>query len=421
MVDDLTTAAASPAFQPPAGNPRFPLADATRGCAVLAVVWAHAAGLSGAQFAAWWGPLAIKANIAVHVFFALSGFLLYRPFAARHADGRRLPALRTYARRRALRILPAYWVALTVLGLTVTLPFVMTGDWWRYYSFTWVFSSDTPVSHGGIAPAWSLATESQCYVMMPLLALAARQAARRLGVLRGELLVIGAAFAFAEFSVIALHFRVFTAVAQHTAAWSGFMIGMLLAVVSVARERGALAGSDRVERLVARRPNLFWGIAVACWLFTAFVFDHVTGVTGDVLGEIAALPFVQWYGDHVLTMIAATCVVLPVLFGWRAGGLPRRLLATRPLVGVGVISYSMYLYHYPLETELAKHTTQQGHLLLGNPTLTVLIPGLIVTVLAGMVSYRLVELPFLRRKERGRAGDSPAGPAPPATGEPAVR
>jgi peptidoglycan/LPS O-acetylase OafA/YrhL len=47
------------------------------------------------------------------LFFVLSGFLLYRPFVAAAMAKRPLPSIRDYLRRRALRILPAYWVILS--------------------------------------------------------------------------------------------------------------------------------------------------------------------------------------------------------------------------------------------------------------------------------------------------------------------
>ena len=55
------------------------------------------------------------------VFFVLSGFLLYRPFLAADLDGLRPVALRDYARRGVLRIVPAYWLALTVIALWLNL------------------------------------------------------------------------------------------------------------------------------------------------------------------------------------------------------------------------------------------------------------------------------------------------------------
>ena len=90
----------------------------------------HAAGLGGT-----WGfgtrtaaaDLTFQLKDGVTLFFVISGFLLYRPFVAARAAARTGPAPGKYARRRVLRIVPGYWVALTVLALVFGLPHVFSG------------------------------------------------------------------------------------------------------------------------------------------------------------------------------------------------------------------------------------------------------------------------------------------------------
>ena len=95
-------------------RPRFPLFDSLRAIAALSIFGFHIAAsqlaLNDPDFP-WLGQL----NVGVPIFFVVSGFLLYRPFVARRAQGRPAPSLGGYAIRRALRIIPAYWVALTVI------------------------------------------------------------------------------------------------------------------------------------------------------------------------------------------------------------------------------------------------------------------------------------------------------------------
>src|SRR3954462_12451136 len=102
---------------PPPGNPRFPLLDPLRAVAALAIVVTHTAELGGFNRAHALGAWTVRLDSGVTVFFVLSAFLLYRPFVAARLDGPPGPRVLRYARRRALRILPAYWVALIVLGL----------------------------------------------------------------------------------------------------------------------------------------------------------------------------------------------------------------------------------------------------------------------------------------------------------------
>lgn len=103
-----------------------------RAIAALLVVAYHVAYVSGSLSFGWAASFTLLFQVDVPIFFAISGFVLYRPMvAARHGAPRR--SISAYARSRALRILPAYWVALTLAAIYPTLLGVFTGDWWRYY------------------------------------------------------------------------------------------------------------------------------------------------------------------------------------------------------------------------------------------------------------------------------------------------
>src|SRR5213592_3870613 len=92
---------------------RFPHIDSLRAIAAIAVLGTHAAIFAGAD-----GPhttsghYAERLEVGVAIFFVISGFLLYRPFAAARATAAQPPHTGPYAWRRALRIVPAYWLAL---------------------------------------------------------------------------------------------------------------------------------------------------------------------------------------------------------------------------------------------------------------------------------------------------------------------
>ena len=103
------------------------------------------------------------------VFFVISGFLLYRPFVAMRF-GAPARGVRAYGRNRALRILPAYWVSLTLLAIYPGLAGVFTGDWWQYYGLQHVYSGET--FFYGNPVAWSLAIEVVFYAILPLYAYA---------------------------------------------------------------------------------------------------------------------------------------------------------------------------------------------------------------------------------------------------------
>ncbi len=102
--------APSPAVAPPPGNPRFALFDSLRAIAVLFVLVFHVTSITGEVNRRTIGDLfSILGNEGVILFFMISGFLLYRPYALAHRTGPHAPELARYTRRRVLRIVPAYW------------------------------------------------------------------------------------------------------------------------------------------------------------------------------------------------------------------------------------------------------------------------------------------------------------------------
>ena len=111
---------------------KYPSLDAVRGIAALSVFVYHANHLR--PLPEFLGPLASHGNAGVPLFFALSGFLIYRPFALRAASGRERTAAGRFYVRRFRRIAPAYWFALTVLAVFPGLP-QFRDRWWQLYLF----------------------------------------------------------------------------------------------------------------------------------------------------------------------------------------------------------------------------------------------------------------------------------------------
>src|SRR4051812_39737375 len=97
--------------------PRFPGFDGLRALAAVSVFFYHLVARDGRPLSSHWGKYVFVMNLGVPMFFMLSGFLLYRPFVAARFHGQRSLSTREFWRRRALRILPGFWVALTVLCL----------------------------------------------------------------------------------------------------------------------------------------------------------------------------------------------------------------------------------------------------------------------------------------------------------------
>jgi peptidoglycan/LPS O-acetylase OafA/YrhL len=377
------------------GAHHFDLFDGLRAIAVLAVLGTHVALATGVTGSL--SDVARRLNIGVAIFFAISGFLLYRPLAARAARGAGVGAVGRYARRRVLRIVPAYWVALTLLAIWPGLVGVFSSDGPAYYGFVQIYGLGSP--DGGIFPAWSLAIEMTFYAFLPLYAwLIARIAGGRVGWrLEAGGLVALTALAWVMRALLAhngYHHPAFYLSLPGRFDW--FVPGMALAVASVHLE--GRASTPKLVGLIERQPLLPWAIAIAGFAALATFVPELpfTGPGGAVL-ETAMYAFVSFF------------LLLPAVFGEHAGGLPRRLLAVPVISWVGLISYGVYLYHYTLTYEFAKHFSRTG----------TLIASLLGSIAVAAASWYLIERPILRW-DRGRRQGSAAPPGAAVTADPAA-
>jgi len=393
----LPAAESAPARAP--SRRHFPLFDSLRAVAALMVLVYHVALASGAAFTEQWGRVVGQFNAGVAVFFVISGFLLYRPFVASRLSGSRPPGARGYARRRALRILPAYWFALTALAIFPGLPGVFTSDWWRFYGFLQIY--DPATQFQGLRPAWSLCVEISFYAALPLYALALRKvlAGRRIGLqVRIEIALL-ASFWIAAFvlrQVFSGRFGIMEPsdnllyTLPSTLDW--FALGMALALVSAAVD---ITGARlRVVTFIEDHPLLIWGVGGGIWVLTTIP-----------RGDPATL-------HHVAAGLLGIVLVLPAAFG--GDKVPHRILASAPLAWLGVISYGLFLWHEPFSDWFFDH----GFGVLGGGTLgflLLLLPTLAVGVGMGAFSFYVVEKPFLRKRTRPAMGGAAAVATNPST------
>jgi peptidoglycan/LPS O-acetylase OafA/YrhL len=378
------------ALRPPPGNPRFPLLDSVRGVAALAVLITHVGGISGFNYKTG-GEFTTRLTSGVTLFFVLSGFLIYRPFVAARLDARAAPRPTTYLRRRALRIIPAYWLALTILTVWPGLGGHVFHHPFRYYLFLQTLVPGTVF--GGMTQVWSLCVEVAFYIALPVYAFAAgrwlRGRDRSLQV-RVELIVL----ALLAVGSVVLRWRVHVHNPSSTTElmlpaflyWFG--LGMGLAVISAALAHRDPGDQPRFVGLIARRPWLPWIVAaISFWaVSTRFGVPYRRGQNYD---ETAL------FAEHVLYGLTAFMFVLPAVFADRAGGWPRRLLANRVLAWLGLISYGIFLWNLAVGTEIWHHTFI-GHM--ANATIPLFIATLAVTIAIASASYYFVERPLLRFK-----------------------
>ena len=216
------------------GDPRVVHFDSLRGIAALWVVLFHCGTESWINWAPGLGGYTAHLNVGVTLFFLLSGYLLYRPFVTAALAGSPGPSLRRYFRHRAFRILPAYWVALTLLGLWPGLNGVFTQDWWLYYG---LLQSYWGSFYGGIGPAWSLSVEATFYLLLPavaygMAAASSKVPARQRHVLQSRLLLVSG-IAGVGLNWLARSQRWPDSI---IANWDWFVLGMWLSLVRVRLE-----------------------------------------------------------------------------------------------------------------------------------------------------------------------------------------
>jgi peptidoglycan/LPS O-acetylase OafA/YrhL len=367
--------------------------DGLRALAAVLVIAYHAGSLSHASLSGRLAPVVAELKGGVVVFFIVSGFLLYLPYARAIRDGRGLPRWQEFAGRRAVRILPAYWVALALLAGAGLVHGVLTQSWWRFFGLAQIYAPSS--LHHRLDVAWSLCTEITFYALLPVLAWTlARMTRSGAGAARRQL------WALAGLALASLILRAFLARsllapvpdARIVLATSlpglidWFALGVAMAVLRAGWEHGAQFGPAMAA--LATRPG-------RCWLAAALLF--VVGVPAQP-GEF----FLPSWGvtAHLALGLAAALLVLPAALPARgtarAGTIS--LLCSRPLAWLGVISYGIYLWHQPLMQMLDRAA--------GVPRGAGAFAGLFAATAAGAVvlgaaSWYLVERP-VQRWWRGR-------------------
>ncbi len=380
----------------------FPHFDSIRGLAVMAVLLVHSSLYAGIRPGSLAWRFVERLDVAVPIFLVISGFLLYRPFAAARLDQAPTPWLSAYAWQRAARIVPGYWVALTISALVLGLSEVLTPSGIpTYYGFGQVYSSST-IAHG-IPQAWTLGIEVIFYAFLPAWILLMRRPgptdvdrwARR------ELLALGVlALASLAYKVAIIYSggaghltpALVPSLTSMPAYADQFALGMGLAVLSVAYEaKGAL---PRWLRPVDRFPGLAWTITVAAFVYGA----QFSGLSRHAAGGYT---HGQYLERHYLNALIAVTFVIPAIFGAQSRGLVRRLLALRPLAYIGMVSYGLYLYH---ELVLAKlWAWGYANVSFVHPYVSWFLGCLLASLIPASVSWYLLERPALRLQGRLRS------------------
>ncbi len=378
---------------------RYPLVDALRAIAALAVLGTHAAFFAGAEApGSLTGHFTMRLEVGVAIFFCISGFLLYRPFAAARADGAPGVAVGAYAWRRFLRIVPAYWLALALSAWWLGKHDVFTADGlWTYFGFAQTWRE--PSIGGGLTQAWTLCIEVVFYAFLPLWAWLMRRTGRSL---RAEAIGLAVLFAGSVAWKVAVlwggsqtQIRVTPQLLALPAYLDEFALGMGLAVLSVWLR-------DRAEPRWMGAADWSWAVAAA-----AFVVVSVGIGIGDRLFE--AMTPEQYFARHYLYALIGIAMLVPAVLGTARGGPVRAVLADRRLGWLGMISYGIYLWHDTVFALLARWHFDRVDV--PHPYVAWPAAGLLGAAAIAAVSWYAVERPVLSLKRLVPTGSRRPAPA----------
>jgi peptidoglycan/LPS O-acetylase OafA/YrhL len=364
-----------------------PALDGLRGAAVAGVLLFHGGHLAGGF-------------LGVDAFFVLSGFLITSLLLAETQSSGRI-ALGAFWARRARRLLPA--LALVLLAVALYSWFLarpeelatIRGDAlstvgyvanWRAIASSrdyWaLFRAPSPLDH-----TWSLAIEEQFYLVWPVVVALvtwraeSAVAARRVLVLSGALALtslVWMVWIFSPPNPSRVYFGTDTRAAS-------ILVGAALAAALTLRG-SARSRSSRVTLEILALVSL--GVLAFAWV-------RASG-SSDVL-----------YRGGLFACAVATAVVIAAAVNPRRGPVAK-LLSWRPLCLLGLISYGVYLWHWPVYVVLDPVRMHFG----GWPLLGVRVA---VTLVVSVASYRFVEQPIRRGRVRSLNGKRVVAVLVPAT------
>lgn len=370
----------------------IPALDGLRALAVLLVLVFHSWYFTPGYLQPGQNPYVYPINYGrtgVHLFFILSGFLLFMPYARWIFGLQERPSTLLFYRRRLLRVGPAYWVCLTLLTLVGPYTLFALLDFAVHAVFLPNVLPQTTFTINGVF--WTMAVEVQFYVLLPLFGLVMHRLSRRIGPWGGLLVGIGSLTAISlgatvlnKYNIganVPLIWNFFLGQESSLTYWlSIFASGMAVSALYV-----HLTRRSSHRQLPRSLGNAAFVVGLGLALGLAFVpashqipfKDYLFGVAyaGILLGALGGPVFV------------------------------RSLLASPPLRFIGLTSYSLYLWHlsvlYAIEALIAP-----AHLPTAQAVALNFVIVLPCSIGAAYLSFQITERPFIRARKR--AHDQPA-------------
>ncbi len=342
--------------------------DGVRGIAVLMVIVFHINRITGDDL---WSrttyPLASSISTAggtgVTLFFVLSGFLLFMPFAKALLFKTSWPLARVFYLRRVLRILPGYYVSLFLIILFAH-PEYLRRDHLKYLALflTFFMDSSRATFRQINGPFWTLATEWQFYMLLPLFALGIALIVSRVPIQRRlqavtfcllGIIVWGLFVRYWGFYYLnhpsqtflvprsVLNFILFFSFGITGKYTEDFAVGMFISLCYIYSQHPST--DKKFVQGWQRFSPWLWGGGILVLVFsTMWHFNNDFPQTWPFLTGI--MPVFDWLSEMLLSFAYGACIAA-ILYG--SAGL-KRVFAWPMLRWIGLISYSLYMWHLPL-------------------------------------------------------------------------
>ncbi|RAJ58804.1 peptidoglycan/LPS O-acetylase OafA/YrhL [Streptomyces sp. Amel2xB2] len=403
-----------------AGPPRrfFRSVEGMRGIAALMILLYHVGVYSGQVGSSMWNQsgntlgAAVLANAeaGLPIFFLLSGMLLYRPFVTATLTDTAPPAPRPYLWRRALRILPAFWV-LAVASLLLLARPTLHGVWDVVRPLLLLHIYQQDVLPAGMGQTWSLAVEVSFYALLPLFSFACTRWARRAGdtaarARRVLWVLLTVAVLSAGWTVLSHLPRmgdypfIYLWLPEYL---TYFAAGMAVATLSVCLQLGVRVWEP--YRWLMAHPGTSWLLAAAAFVCACTPLG--TPHTIDYPSVPQALLTKLWF------LLISALLVAPLTATAAPRSPVHTFLGSRPVQFCGRISYGVFLWHlFVLDGYYAWNHTPQGTA----DFVPLLGLVLVASLAAATFSFYAVERPAMRLRPRlGRAPVTRSTPVVPGT------
>jgi peptidoglycan/LPS O-acetylase OafA/YrhL len=365
----------------------LPAVEGMRACAAIGVVVTHVAFQTGHSSGVD-GRLLGRFDLAVAVFFALSGFLLWRGHAAAERDLKPRPRTGHYLRSRVVRIMPAYVVAVVViLTLLPDSNHASPTVWLANLTLTQIYVPLTLT--GGLTQMWSLSVEVAFYLALPLLAFLARRLA--VGARLPAIAALGAlswAWGWLPLAVLGGGPGA-NPVNWPPAYFSWFAAGMVLAEL-------VHSPVGWVHRL-ARRRVVMAAIAVTGYLVAASPLAGPAGLVPSTPAEFSV--------KTAMGSVVAFALLAPLVLD--RPDTPHRLLGSTVMVTLGRWSYGLFIWHL---AALDMVFPVLGIFAFNGHMPAVLVLTLLFGIAIAAVSYALVEAPCREALRRWENRETKTGP-----------